>query len=97
MEQQADNGSGHSHGSIGVIGGTLIIRYTGWGRVDSAIAVGVGLSVLPRTWTLLKASMKVLLEGVPEGLHIAQVNEAILRVPDVDSVHIVHWREVSDT
>lgn len=97
MEQQADNGSrtfswldrGHR--------GTLIIRYTGWGRVDSAIAVGVGRSVLPRTWTLLKASMKVLLEGVPEGLHIAQVNEAILRVPDVDSVHIVHWREVSDT
>jgi cobalt-zinc-cadmium efflux system protein len=77
-------------GSIGVIIGALVIRYTGWGWVDSAIAVAIGLWVLPRTWTLLKASMNVLLEGVPEGLGIAEVREAIERVPGVASVHDLH-------
>jgi len=77
-------------GSIGVIIGALVIRYTGWGWVDSAIAVAIGLWVLPRTWTLLKASMNVLLEGVPEGLGIADVKEAIARVPGVASVHDLH-------
>lgn len=77
-------------GSIGVIIGALVIRYTGWGWVDSAIAVGIGLWVLPRTWTLLKESMNVLLEGVPEGLGIADVKEAIARVPGVASVHDLH-------
>ncbi len=36
-------------GSIGVIIGALVIRYTGWSWVDSAIAVAIGLWVLPRT------------------------------------------------
>jgi cobalt-zinc-cadmium efflux system protein len=77
-------------GSIGVIIGALVIRYTGWSWVDSVIAVGIGLWVLPRTWTLLKASMNVLLEGVPEGLGIAEVNDAIAGVPGVASVHDLH-------
>jgi cobalt-zinc-cadmium efflux system protein len=77
-------------GSIGVIIGALVIRYTGWGWVDSAIAVAIGLWVLPRTWTLLKASMNVLLEGAPEGLGIAEVKDAIAGVPGVESVHDLH-------
>jgi cobalt-zinc-cadmium efflux system protein len=77
-------------GSIGVIIGALVIRYTGWTWVDSVIAVAIGLWVLPRTWTLLKASMNVLLEGVPEGLGIAEVKDAIAGVPGVASVHDLH-------
>ena len=52
-------------GSIGVIAGALMIRFTGWVWVDSAIAVAIGLWVLPRTWMLLKESLNILLEGVP--------------------------------
>ena len=59
-------------GSIGVIVGALVIRYTGWSWVDSVIAVGIGLWVLPRTWILLRESLNILLEGVPEGLGIAE-------------------------
>ena len=77
-------------GSVGVIIGALVIRYTGWSWVDSAIAVAIGLWVLPRTWTLLKASMNVLLEGVPEGIGLAEVKDAIARVPGVASVHDLH-------
>src|SRR5450830_1396493 len=35
-------------GSVGVIAGAIIIRFTGWAWVDSAIAVLIGLWVLPR-------------------------------------------------
>ncbi len=83
-------------GSIGVIIGALVIRYTGWTWVDSVIAVGIGLWVLPRTWTLLKASMNVLLEGVPEGIGLAEVESAILAVPGVASAHDLHvWAVTS--
>jgi len=77
-------------GSIGVIIGAVLIRYTGWGWIDSAIAVAIGLWVVPRTWTLLKASMNVLLEGVPEGITLTDVESAILAIPGVDSVHDLH-------
>ncbi len=82
-------------GSVGVIVGALVIRWTGWGWVDSAIAVAIGLWVLPRTWTLLKESMNVLLEGVPEGLGLAEVEAAILAQPGVTSVHELHVWSIS--
>ena len=77
-------------GSVGAIIGALVIRYTAWAWVDSAIAVAIGLWVLPRTWTLLKARMNVLLEGVPEGLGIAEIKQAISGVRGVASVHDLH-------
>ncbi|MFS9599026.1 cation transporter, partial [Klebsiella variicola] len=55
-------------GSVGVIFAAIVIRYTGWQWVDSAIAVLIGLWVLPRTWLLLKLSINILLEGVPEDI-----------------------------
>lgn len=38
-------------GSIGVIAAALVIRLTGWVWVDTLVAVGISLWVLPRTWT----------------------------------------------
>jgi len=68
-------------GSLGVIAGALIIRFTGWAWVDTLIAVLIGLWVLPRTWVLLKASLNILLEGVPEGIDVGEVEQAMLAVP----------------
>ena len=45
-------------GSVGVIIGAIVIRTTGWSWVDSLVAVLIGLWVLPRTWTLLKSSIR---------------------------------------
>ena len=82
-------------GSIGVIVGALVIRYTGWGWVDSVIAVGIGLWVLPRTWVLLRESMNILLEGVPEGVGIAEIGAAIRARPGVASIHDLHVWSIS--
>jgi cobalt-zinc-cadmium efflux system protein len=82
-------------GSIGVIAGALVIQTTGWGWVDSAIAVAIGLWVIPRTWTLLKESVNVLLEGVPEGLALTDVESALLAHPGVASVHDLHIWSIS--
>lgn len=82
-------------GSIGVIAGALIIRFTGWSWVDSLVAVAIGLWVLPRTWLLLKESLNVLLEGVPEGIGLDQVQQAILAVPGVQSLHDLHVWTIS--
>ncbi|QEI07325.1 cation diffusion facilitator family transporter [Pigmentiphaga aceris] len=77
-------------GSVGVIIGALVIRFTGWGWVDSVVAVLIGLWVLPRTWVLLKSSLNILLEGVPEDLDIDAVERTILAVPGVLSIHDLH-------
>ena len=77
-------------GSVGVIFAALTIRWTGRDWIDSAVAIAIGLWVLPRTWVLLKESLNVLLEGVPEGIGLEKIEAAILRVPGVSSVHDLH-------
>lgn len=84
-------------GSIGVIAGALLIRFTGWTLVDPIVAVGIGLWVLPRTWILLKDTTNVLLEGVPGGLRLGDIRGAIAEVPGVGGVHDLHvWSMASD-
>ena len=77
-------------GSIGVIVGAILIKYTGWVWVDSAVAILIGLWVLPRTWTLLKSSINILLEGVPEDVDLEKVKQLILSAPGVISLHDLH-------
>lgn len=77
-------------GSVGVIIAAVVIMFTGWGWVDSVVAAAIGFWVVPRTWTLLKASMNVLLQGVPDGLDIDAIEQGICAVPGVKEVHDLH-------
>ena len=77
-------------GSIGVIAGALVIRFTGWAWVDSVIAVAIGLWVLPRTWRLLRESLNVLLEGVPDEVDLPEVERALLASEGVAGLHDLH-------
>lgn len=77
-------------GSLGVIVAAIVIRFMGWVWVDTVVAVGIGLWVLPRTWVLLKESLNILLEGAPEGVDVGQVEQAIIEVEGVIGVHDLH-------
>src|SRR3546814_8160064 len=76
--------------SGGVIIGALIIKFTGCYIADPSIAVLIGLWVLPRTWTLLRESGQVLMQGVPAGLDMEDVRAKFLPQPDVDAFHDLH-------
>ncbi len=59
------------------------------------MAVLIGLWVLPRTWTLLSESINILLEGVPKGISVVEIREALSRQPRVQGVHDLHVWEVA--
>jgi len=73
-------------GSVGVIGGAVLIMLTGWAWIDPVVAIGIGLWVLPRTWMLLKNTTHILLEGVPKDLSLEAVRATIAAVPGVAEV-----------
>ena len=83
-------------GSIGVIVGAGLIKFTGWAWIDSAVAILIGLWVVPRTMTLLKSSINVLLDGVPEDIDVEKVEATLRGVPGVKSFHDLHvWSVTS--
>lgn len=77
-------------GSIGVIAAALVIRFTGFWQADPIISVLIGLFILPRTWSLLKSVVDVLLEAAPAHINVGEVEQAIRTVPGVESVHDLH-------
>lgn len=84
-------------GSLGVIAGALVIKFTGWRWVDPVVAIAIGLWVLPRTWTLLRDSTNILLEGAPRSMLLNDIRAAISQIPGVASVHDLHvWVSGAD-
>ena len=84
-------------GSVGVIIGALIIKFTGFYIADPIIAMLIGLWVLPRTWILLREAGNVLMEGAPGGVDTAQVRAEMLATPGVAAMHDVHIWALSST
>ena len=74
-------------GSVGVIIGAIVIYFTNWYWIDTLIAVLIGFWVLPRTWILLKQSINILLEGVPEEVDIEKLRTDLLSLNGVESIH----------
>lgn len=77
-------------GSIGVIVGALLIKFTGWTFVDPVIGVAVGLFILPRTWRLMRQALRILIEAAPKGMDVDQLKKDILAVPGVTDLHDLH-------
>lgn len=74
-------------GSLGVIIGAVIIYFTQWMWVDTLVAVAIGLWVLPRTWLLLKQSLNILLEGVPDEIDVEALRNDLLSLDGVEDIH----------
>lgn len=85
LDSQADMLS-----SLAVILTAFLIRLTEWRHLDSLMAIGISLWILPRTWILLKESINILLEGVPEGIELAEISGALLDLPGISDVHDLH-------
>ncbi len=85
-------------GSLAVIAGGLVIHFTGWTLVDPILAVLIGLWVVPRTWVLLRDALNVLLEGVPKGMALADIEQALQQHAEVAGIHDLHvWALGSST
>ncbi len=89
---------GDALGSLGIIGGAVVIHYSGWQRIDSLLSGLIGLLIVWTAWDIIKETLNILLEGLPRGLELDEVTTAMRRVPDVLDVHDVHiWSLGSST
>jgi cobalt-zinc-cadmium efflux system protein len=76
--------------SAGVLVAAGIILTTGWWYADPVIAVAVALFILPRTWSLGRAAVRVLLQAAPTHLAVPEVRDTLAAVPGVRDVHDLH-------
>ncbi len=77
-------------GSVGVIVAALVIVVTGWEYADPIVSLLIGLLILASSWTILRDTTQILLEGAPPGIDVSEVGREMASVPGVVEVHDLH-------
>ena len=81
---------GDALGSIAIIAGALAIRFTGWRQVDPILSILIALLIVWTAWDIIRESLNILLEGLPRGIRLADVANAMKRTAGVLDVHDLH-------
>jgi cobalt-zinc-cadmium efflux system protein len=90
--------AGDAVGAVAIIAGALAIRYTGLLYIDPIISIVLGIFIIYTAWDIVRESCNILLEGLPRGIELSSVTEALGAVDGVLEVHDLHiWSLGSNT
>ncbi len=81
---------GDAVAALGVVAAGIAVAWTGNSIADPIVSIGIGVLILASSWGILNESVNVLLEGVPKGLDMAALEQAIAEVPGVLGTHDLH-------
>jgi cobalt-zinc-cadmium efflux system protein len=83
--------------SLGVVVSGAAILFTGWYWLDLVVSLGIVVVVIVGTWGLLRESINLALDAVPEDINAAQVQAYLTQLPTVTGVHDLHIWGMSTT
>lgn len=81
--------------SLGIVIGGFIIFFTNWFWIDSLLSIIISGVILFSTWRLLRDSLRLSLDGVPEGIRIDDIKANALKVNGVKDLHHIHVWAIS--
>ncbi|MFT3889103.1 MAG: cation diffusion facilitator family transporter [Arachnia sp.] len=82
-------------GSLGVIVAAIVIATTGFQRADALAALFIAALIVPRAFSIMRGTTRVLMEFAPEGLDLDVVRAHIAEVEHVVDVHDLHASTVA--
>ncbi len=82
-------------GSVAAITAGAVIYFTGWQPVDALLSLVIAVLILGSTVRLVLDALHVLMEGVPAGLRIEEIGQALGALAGVSTVHDLHVWNIS--
>ena len=83
--------------SLGVVGSGALYLVTGWAWLDPLTSMAIALVIIAGTWGLLRQSLHLLFDGVPDSIVLAEVAAQLRALPGVADVHDLHVWAMSTT
>ena len=83
--------------SLGVVLAGWAILVTGMEWIDPAVSLAIAVVIVWGTWSLLRDSFNLALQGVPEGIELPAVRAYLASLPHVRAVHDLHVWPMSTT
>ncbi|MFQ5451366.1 MAG: cation diffusion facilitator family transporter [Nitrospinaceae bacterium] len=81
---------GDTLASVGVIVGAGVMWATGWYLLDPVLAAAIAGLLLWGAKSILSDSVHILLEGVPRGISVTEVEKELTAIPAIKNVHELH-------
>ena len=88
---------GDSLSSVAVIIGSIFIYFYEVFWLDPLITILIGLYILKHTWKILKQTIDILMQSVPEGLDLSSVRKELEKIDDIANIHHVHAWNLTDS
>jgi cobalt-zinc-cadmium efflux system protein len=83
--------------SFGVVIAGIIMMTTGWLLVDPIISLLIVAAILAGTWSLLRDSINLVIDSVPEHIDIAGIKSYLQNLENVSQFHDLHVWPMSTT
>jgi cobalt-zinc-cadmium efflux system protein len=83
--------------SLGVVVAGIMIMFTGWLLIDPLISLLIVAVILDGTWSLLRDSMNLAIDSVPQGIDIAGIKKYLTSFENVMQIHDLHVWAISTT
>ncbi|MEE4240948.1 MAG: cation diffusion facilitator family transporter [Desulfopila sp.] len=83
--------------SLGVVAAGIVIMFSGWLLLDPLISLVIAAVILVGTWSLLRDSLNLAIDSVPEGIDIAGVKNYLTGLQNVSQIHDLHVWAMSTT
>ena len=83
--------------SIGVVVSGIVIYFTDWYFIDPIIGLLVAIIIMISTWQLLRQSIRLTLDGVPDNVDYDTVEKTLREHPEVVDCHHIHLWALSTT
>lgn len=83
--------------SVGVVVSGIIIHFTGWNLIDPIVGIAIALLIAVSSFSMLRESLRLALDGVPSSIDMEKVEQAIKSAPGVKSMHHLHVWAISTT
>jgi cobalt-zinc-cadmium efflux system protein len=83
--------------SAGTVAAGALILWTGWGWIDPVVSLVISAVIVSGTWSLLRDSVNLSLDAVPEGIDRDAVKTYLRDLPDIAEVHDLHIWGLSTT
>jgi cobalt-zinc-cadmium efflux system protein len=83
--------------SLGLVLGGIIIYYTQLYWIDPLLSIIICIVIIISTWNLLKDSLRLSLDGVPENVNLQKVKDEVLKLDGVKDFHHLHVWAISTT
>ena len=83
--------------SVGVVISGIVINYTGWTVIDPIVSLIIAVVILISTWELLSDSLRLAVDGIPDGVDLHEIEQIITAEEHVKSTHHIHVWAISTT